>query len=155
MAAGAESSSSLRQPRRYRSVFSKVSKSFSVSPERLQQHTGELRHEESEPTSCSSDFPECLHYLYPRVLWFNSLGFKRNGPKLNWRALPPGVFDSGLHQAFESRVEMELMRESAEPAGVLGSELQEMFVLQTSNHHQESQIIPIMCPRRDQCEAWN
>lgn len=50
---------------------------------------------------------------------------------------------------------MELMREGVELDGVVGSDLQKMFVLQAVDHHQESLIIPTEGPRRDQCETWS
>lgn len=49
-----------------------------------------------------------------------------------------------LHQAIESREEMELMRKNVVLDDVVGSELQKVFVLQTVNQHRKSQIILIM-----------
>lgn len=37
---------------------------------------------------------------------------------------------------------MELMREGVELDGVVGSDLQKLFVLQAVDHHQESPITP-------------
>lgn len=48
--------------------------------------------------------------------------------------------DSVLHQAEE----MELMRKKVVLCGVVGSELQKMFLLQTVNHHRESQMMLII-----------